>query len=201
MTKYSITLIILVIFLIFLSVGIAGCSSQTPSASPVPDKKVSTIEPSQMALQLSDLPVNFIVLEKGERNISNMRSWAVDHGWKKGYIATYQRNNQSSLPGTIIQQVISVYSAENITLIVPDTVNTWKNISAEEKNVTIEELTLPTIGDSSSSLRAYDTSDNTQEYLIAFVKDDVYEQLYTNGTVTDYETLKKLAGIAAAKIT
>jgi hypothetical protein len=200
MTKYSITLIILVIFLIFLSAGIAGCSSKTPPASPVPDKKVSTIEPSQMALQLSDLPANFIVLEKGERNVSGMRPWALDHGWKKGYLVTFQRDNQSSLPGTVIQQAISVYPAENITLIVPDTVNTWKNMPAEDKNMTIEELALPTIGDSSSSLKASDKSDNTQAYLIAFVKDDVYEQFYTNGTVTDYETLKQLAGIAAAKI-
>ncbi|MCX6691948.1 MAG: hypothetical protein NTW33_07835 [Methanoregula sp.] len=186
--------------LIILSAGIAGCSSPAPSASLVPAKNLSTIAPSEMVLQPSDFPVNVTLLEKGERNVSEMRNWALDHGWKGGYYADYEKNNLNSPTGTIIEQVISVYPAENITLIVPDTVNIWKNWSAEDRNVTVEELSLPTIGDSSSALRASDKSDHTQSYIIAFVKYDVYEQLWTNGTATDYETLKQLAGIAATKI-
>jgi hypothetical protein len=153
-----------------------------------------------MVLQPSDFPGNFSLLEKAERNVSEMRNWSLDHGWKGGYYADYEKNNQNSPSGTIIEQVISVYPAENITLIVPDTVSTLKNWSAKDRNVSVEELSLPTIGDSSSALKVSDKSDNTQSYLIAFVKYDVYEQLWTNGTATDYETLKQLAGIAAAKI-
>jgi len=37
-------------------------------------------------------------------------------------------------------------------------------------------------------------------YIIAFVKYDVYEELYANGTASDYEVLKAVAGKAAAKI-
>lgn len=76
-----------------------------------------------------------------------------------------------------------------------------KNWSTKEKNSSVEDLTLVTIGDSSSALRVSNKTDNTQEYIIAFVKNDVYQNFYTNGTLTDYETLKQLATIAAAKIT
>jgi hypothetical protein len=37
-------------------------------------------------------------------------------------------------------------------------------------------------------------------YLISFVKKDVYQDFWTNGTATDFETAKQFAGIAAAKI-
>jgi len=48
-------------------------------------------------------------------------------------------------------------------------------------------------------MKVSDKSDNSQLYMIAFVKYDVYEQLSTNGTAADYETLKQMTGIAAAK--
>jgi hypothetical protein len=220
MRKQSIVpIIILMTLFIILAAGIAGCSSQAPSASTVPaitvsaitpsqalpesptaEKKMSTIEPAEMAIQPSDFPVNVTLLEKGARNISEMRNWSLDQGWKKGYYAAYVKNDPKSPSGTVFDQALSVYPADNITLIVPNTVGMWKNWSAEEKNVTVEELPLPTIGDSSVAMRATDKRDNTQEYLITFVKYDVYEEFWTNGTATDYETLKQLAGSSAAKI-
>jgi hypothetical protein len=207
MTKQSISLVIIFMAVfVILFTGIAGCTSpapspQAPTASPVPAKTLSTIMPSEMVLQSSDFPGNFTLLEKGERNVSEMRTWSLEHGWKGGYYADYVKNDLNSPSGTIFEQVISVYPAENITLIVPDTVNIVKNWSAGDiNNRSVEEVSLPTIGDSSSVLKISDKSDNSHEYIIAFVKYDVYEQLYTNGTATDYETLKQLAGIAAAKI-
>jgi hypothetical protein len=102
--------------------------------------------------------------------------------------------------GPFFEQVISVYSTENITLIVEDTVNTWKSMPAEDSNVTVEEITIPTIGDSSRAMKASDRSDNTRMYVIAFVKDDVYEQFQTDGNETDFEMLRQMAVTAAAKI-
>ncbi len=195
-------MIFLMTCFIILSVGIAGCTSQAPPVSPVPGITPSTIEPSEMILQLSDMPANFTLVEKGDRNVSEMNEWALDHGWKKGYYAVFQKNDPDSLPGTVIEQYISVYPAENITLIVPDTIQGWKNWTVEENNVnlTLEELSLPTIGDSSAALKVSDKSDNSEVYLIAFVKKDVYQNFWTNGTATDYETTRQLAGIVAAKI-
>ncbi|MDD1693881.1 MAG: hypothetical protein LUQ71_04075 [Methanoregula sp.] len=194
------SMIILMTCFIILSVGIAGCTSQAPSASSVPGINPSTIAPSEMALQPSDVPANFTFVESGERNLSEMSNWSLGHGWKKGYYAVYRMNNQSSRPGTLFEQYISVYSVENISLIVPDSLGNVKNWSAEDKNITFEMLPLPAIGDSSSALVISDTSDNTQWYRITFAKKDVYMEIWSNGTATDYETAGKLAETAAAKI-
>ena len=207
MAKQSINLmIIFMAVFVILSAGMAGCTSpaqspQAPTASPVPAKTLSTIAPSEMVLQPSDFPGNFTLLEKGERNVSMMRNWSLEHGWKGGYYADYEKNNLNSPSGTIFAQSISVYPAQNITLIVPDTVNLGKIWSAKDPyDRSVEEVSLPTIGDFSSVLKISDKSENSLEYMIAFVKYDVYEEFYTNGTATDYETLVQLAGIAAAKI-
>jgi len=130
-----------------------------------------------------------------------MSNWSLDQGWKGGYYADFEKNDNNSGSGTIIEQVISVYPAGNISLIVPNTVGYVKNWSAEDtNNRSVEEQALPTIGDSSSVLKISDKSDNSHEYIIAFVKYDVYEQLYTNGTAADDEMLNHLAGVASAKI-
>jgi hypothetical protein len=207
MTKpsFCLMMIFMAVFII-LSAGMAGCTSPAPSSpvpapSPVPAKTLSTITPLEMVVPLSDIPGNFTLLESGERNSSEMRTWALDHGWKGGYYADYVKNDNHSPSGTIIEQVISVYNPGNISLIVPDTVSYMKNWSAEDRtNRSVEEVALPVIGDSSSVLKISDKSDNSHEYMITFVKYDVFEQWYTNGTATDYETLQQLAGTAAAKI-
>jgi hypothetical protein len=69
-----------------------------------------------------------------------------------------------------------------------------------EEKITVDELSDPNIGDSSMAFRFTKPGIDTKEYLIIFVKKDVYEQLDMSGTVTDYESLKQLATIAAAKI-
>lgn len=208
MTKVSLSLMMTVMaVLLLLSLGIAGCttpapSAQVPAASPVPVQKLSTAAPAEMALQPSDVPADLILLEKGERNVSDMRDWSLEHGWKGGYYASYQKQNGSSSSGVIFDQSLSIYPLQNISLIVPDTMQMGKTWAARDSaNRSAEtDTTLPAIGDSSSALKITDKSDNSHEYLIAFVKQDVYMEFYTNGTATDYETLKHLAGIAAAKI-
>ncbi len=198
MKKQSLSfMIFLMTCFVIISLGIAGCTSQAPPVS-----KTSTIEPSEMILQPSEIPVNFTLLEKGQRNVSDMNEWALDHGWKNGYYAVFLNNDPNAIPGTVIEQYISTYPVENITLIVPDTVSGWKNWTLEENNpnLSFEELSLPTIGDSSAAMKVSNKTDNTQVYSISFIKKDVFQQFWTNGTATDYDTVKQLAGIAAAKI-
>ena len=187
---------------IILSVGIAGCTSQAPSAPPAPATKTSTVEPAELLLQLSDMPANFTLVEKGERNASEMNEWALDIGWKKGSYAVFQKNDPREISGATIEQYTSVYPAENISLVVPDTVQSWKIMTVEENsaNVTLEEISLPTIGDSSAALKYSNTTDNTRLYVITFSKKDVFQNLFTNGTATDFETVQQLARVAAAKI-
>ena len=209
MNKQSIAPVFILVFII-LSVCIGGCTSQAPPVSPVTQTpapatgtRLSTIEPSQMVLQPSEIPSTVTLVEKSERNISEMRSWAVDHGWKKGYFAMFRNNDPNSPSGTIFKQIISVYPAENITLIIPNTIEAYKNgiIAEDNANLTLDILPAPGIGDSSNALVFSDKSDNTRMYLISFVKKDVYQDFLTNGTAADYETAKQMARAAAAKLT
>ncbi|HOX36153.1 MAG TPA: hypothetical protein P5217_08870 [Methanoregulaceae archaeon] len=191
--------IVLLFTVVFTLLAVAGCISPAPS-SPVPTPGLSTVSPAEMALEPADLPGNFTLLEKGEREAANMRYWAIEHGWKRGYYAGYMKTGGNVSEGPFFEQVISVYSTQNITLIALDTVNTWKTMPAEDSNFTVEEISLPTIGDYSRAMKAYDRSDNTMSYMITFVKYDVFEQFMTVGTEADFETLKQMAIAAAAKI-
>jgi hypothetical protein len=201
MKKTSLSFMILIMaMLLVISVGLAGCTSQAPAARPVPGIIPSTLEPSAMALQPADVPANFTFVENGERNASWMSNWSLDHGWKKGYYAIYQMNNRSSRPGAVVEQLISVYNPENITLIVPDTIGMTRNWSIEDKNVTVEELPRPAIGDTACSFRIVDMSNDFAWYRVAFVKKDVYMEIWTNGTAAEYDSFLKIADTAAAKI-
>jgi hypothetical protein len=196
--KSPVPMIVLMSVFIVLCAGITGCTtSQVPSSPPVTAQMLSTIDPSQMALEPSDVPANFTLVEKYVRNASDMNPWALTTGWKKGY-GTYYETKGQDVRG--LDQVISIYPAENITLIVPQTVRGVKNWSAEDANVTVGELPAPGIGDFSRALQISEKDNPVNTYMIAFVKYDVYEELYVNGTARDYDTLLTAAGNAAAKI-
>jgi len=190
-------MIVLMSVVIILCAGIAGCTSQAPATPPVTQQKLSTLEPSQMILEPADVPVNFTLVEKYERNTTNMNDWALNTGWKKGYGVYYETKGQD-VQG--LDQVISIYPAENITLIVPQTVRGIKHWSVEDANVTVEELPIPDVGDFSRALQVSEKDDPINLYMIAFVKYDVYEELYVNGTAKDYDKLIQIAETAAAKI-
>lgn len=205
MVKKSISAIILLMtVLIVLSVGIAGCTSQTPAASPTPatTKTVSTIEPSEMIVQASEIPGNFTLVTERERTASELSEWALDHGWVKGYSVVYRKNDPNSPSGTIILQNISVYAGENATLAVSDTIDGQIDWITKENdaNLSVEKISIATIGDASGSLKYADKSDNTSMYVIAFAKKGVFQDIETNGTAADYETVRQFAEIAAAKI-
>jgi hypothetical protein len=191
-------MIVLMSVFIILCAGIAGCTtSQAPVTPTAPAQKLSTLGPTLLVLEPSDVPANFTLVEKYERNVTNMNDWALSTGWKKGYGVYYETKG----PGVKgLEQVISIYPLENISLIVPHTVRGFKNWTLEDANVTVEELPISGIGDSSSALKISIKDDPVDTYMIAFVKYDVYEEMYVNGTARDYDTLLKLAENAAAKI-
>ncbi len=184
-----------IIGLMILLICMAGCTSSVPSIQP-PENKLSMIEPSDMALQLSDIPGNFTLKERSERVGSDVSQWGRDHGWIEGYYTIFQKVDLSQSSGTVIEQRISVYPIENISMVLPYIHNDFKNLT----DVTVDELLKPNIGDSARAFRLTNKTDNTKIYVIAFVNKDIYENLVMGGTVTDYESLKQLATIAAAKI-
>ena len=209
---------ILYVGLIILLACLGGCISRSipqitqTTSQPVTSSpaviKLSTIEPSDMALKLPDLPAGFKVQEMSERTPSGLNQLAVDLGWKKGYYVAFQRGNVDS---ALIQQTISVYSIEKFYPIKIQIGNTslgkvnqilfWAKtdlLSAANESIKIDELYDPKIGDSSQAFR-YRHNGYTA-FIIQFVKNDVFEDIRIGGSSPDYETLKKLAMTAAEKV-
>jgi len=211
MTKQSLSFMtMLMTILIMLSAGIAGCTSQAPSAgpasttsttSPVPAATPASVTPADMVLQPQEIPGNFTLVAKGERDVSDLSDWAREHGWKKGYYAVYRKNDPNS-SGTVIRQNISVYAAQNASLAVADTIDGFADWIVKENamNQSVEKITLSPIGDASGSLKYINKGDNSGTYMIAFAKTGVFQDIQTNGTAADYETAKQFASRAAAKI-
>ena len=188
--------IVLAILLIILTVSISGCTSEN---------KLSTIEPSEMTLQISDIPENFILEKSSESVPSDVSQWALDHGWKKGYYVIYNKTDDIiPIPDTTITQYIAKFPIDNISLIIPNTVKNLKNQATE--NVSVDELSMPNVSDSSRMYRITTKGVNAKTYVILFVKKDVYEiiqvyeSIFEKNKMKDYETLKQLANVAAAKI-
>ncbi|MHB8164091.1 MAG: hypothetical protein ACYDDV_07040 [Methanoregula sp.] len=210
-------MIILPALFLILVIILAGCTSHAPPATPapsatpvpassqIPEKTLSTIEPVQMALVLSDMPGNFTLISKGERNASKMQPWQINQGWKKGYNIVLQRNDPGR-SGPQIAQFIAVYPKENASLMVDYQVDgnyldLARQSDAERMNNSITELPSPGIGNFSRAISKHDKNDPDIIYFIAFSRYDVFEEIWGNGTAADYETMKQAAAIAAAKIT
>jgi len=187
---------ILTIGLIILLVCIVGCTSKTPSN---PEIKLSTIEPSEMALQSDELPENYQIKERSEQVKSDVVKSALDLGWKKGYIVKFVQVDLNNLEVTSIEQDISIYPIENInkTLSLQRVESTKYTAN---NSYTIDDLSNPNIGDQSQAYRITNKIDNSKSYAIDFTKQDVFESLRMSGTFTDYEILKELAKTAAEKI-
>ena len=187
---------ILTIGLIILLVCIVGCTSKAPSN---PEIKLSTIEPSEMALQSDELPENYQIKERSEQVKSDVVKSALDLGWKKGYIVKFVQVDLNNLEVTSIEHHISIYPIENInktlSLQGDESTKYTANIS-----YTIDDLSNPNIGDQSQAYRITNKLDNSKSYAIDFTKQDVFESLRMSGTFTDYEILKELAQTAAEKI-
>lgn len=195
----QILLVLLLITMVFLS----GCTQQTTTAPETnkvtpqeqPKTKLSSLEPSNLILQLSDLSSNFSIKERTERVRSDVNEDARNLGWKKGYYVRFVKG-ETLLDMMVIEHSISIYPIENISKVIT---TQWKS----DDNVTYDELSKPNLGDDSRAFRITQKSEFGQEnrvYLIEFVKMDVYEALYMRGTTTDFEILKELAKKAEAKI-
>lgn len=213
--RFSPAAMLLMAVLLVFSAGLAGCTSQSPSVpqapaqTPAPAAATSIAAPADtpaaagtpaLVLSPSEVPGNFTLDGSRERTAAEMSSWAIDHGWKKGYTVVYRKNESGS--STFIMQNISVYSAGNATLAVADTIDGQIDSITKENNatMTVEKITLSPIGDASGSLKYTSTGEKTGMYIIAFSKNGVFEDIETNGNAADYEAAKQLALIAAAKI-
>jgi hypothetical protein len=202
------------IIVIFMLIGAAGCLSSpaaqtipelTPpaqvTASTTPDSTVPMTGPSGMALQLADLPSDYILKDRSEIPYMEMSQLSRDLGWREGYSVTFYRMNQKKFDMTGLRQTIGQYSSPNMNRVLDMAKDEIVN-PADAGTGTVYELPLTRIGEASIAYKTENVSAPYHQpvYTILFVKKDVFETLEMGGTTTDYETLKNVARIAADKI-
>jgi hypothetical protein len=156
------------------TVALTSPLTETPTLTP--EIKLSTLDPSEMALQLSDLPEGYIKKssEQGET------SYNVE--FIKG---------SSTFDYVRISQGITV--THN-----PDLDKSMNFLREDFRKKNSTELSNPNIGDSSIAARKHLSTG--ESFGIFFIKKDVVEFLSSDGSQTDYELLKTLAKKAADKI-
>jgi len=150
-----------------------------------PSKKTTSSSPLEIALTLSDLPVGYSIQERSERLKSDVSEDALNRGWQSGYYTRYFRG-ENLADFTKIEQYVSVYPLENITLLLQ------KDITVSEEE-TLEKMPSQNMGDGSKSYRVTNNEFGNTWYSFEFIKKDVYVRLDMFGTATDYELLKSLA--------
>lgn len=204
-----------IVIILLLIIGSAGCLSSSPAAqttpeptpppqvtaSPTTGSPVSMTGLSGMALQLADIPSDYILKDRSDVPYTKTTQLSRDLGWREGYSVTFFRMNQEKFDMTGLRQTLTRYPIQNMNRVFEMAKDEMLS-PVNGGTGTIFELPLARIGDQSIAYKRENTSapDSLPVYTILFVKKDVFETLEMGGTTTDYETLKNLARIAADKI-
>jgi hypothetical protein len=173
-----------VIFLFFIVIVISmmGCVSSN---------KLSTIPPSEMALQISDLPAGYVKIDSG--SFSDVQNYPSFGTVKKGYGVGFSKGSTTS-DMVMISQIILVMPIDQINNVLPN----FTSEVAKQGSKT-DQLSSPHIGDSSVAFRVEDSTGNDL-YIIMFVRQDVVEMIAMGGSQSDYDVLKNIAHKAESKI-
>ena len=196
---FSLIIVLFVfLFLIVLSMP-AHNGSQTTTMH---ESNLSTAELSGRILQQpSEIPGDYTIVEWRVNDASDVSPFARSIGWKKGFTVRYQQIGSNASYGSFIQQTIFVYPLENVTRVLPGTRYYQNLVNENNDSLLVDGLPDPGIGDGSTATRFSAVYNNSHTYIVDFVKNDVHEQIMMGGPTSDYETVKNLAKIAAAKIT
>ena len=157
----------------------------------------TTKEPSELALELSDLPEGYTIKERTPRLKSDVSKEGLGLGWKDGYYIRFARIGEDIFDATVIEQFISTYPIENIKKVF-DILPRESN-----ENITYEELPNPDLDVESRAFRITTTNEfgvQDRFYQIELIKKDVFQQWDMSGTATDYELLKEIVKKAIKKI-
>ena len=198
--------IVILMSLFIISCGCLSVPFAQPAPSPTPEvtvqpttaNPVSMSAPSELALQLADIPGDYILKERSDIPYTKTTQIARDLGWRQGYMVTFYRINAAKYDMTGLRQIIELYPLANMNKVF-DMAKEAMNLQADSGQVTQNELPIEKIGDKSIAYVTENTSAPMRlpVYTILFVKKDVFEKLEMSGTTTDFETLKNLARIAA----
>jgi hypothetical protein len=200
---------IALILVVQLAICSAGCLSPAPAApvpqaplpvtTPVPESTSATVTPGSMALQLTDVPSDYLLKDRTVTAYSEVSPLAHDLGWRQGYTVRFYRMNREKDDLTGISQSISVYPPENIGKVYA---LETEGILSGLNGSTRYEIPFPIIGDKSIAFRETRAGDpqDFAVYTVIFKKKNVFETITMGGTSTDYETLKDVVQKAADRI-
>jgi hypothetical protein len=200
------------VLLIIVLLAAAGCLDRFPgsAANPTPTPLPITVpptenprisaQPSEMALQLADLPTDYILRDRSVMVSPEVTQLSRDLGWREGYFVVFYRTNEEKDDRTKVRQSISVFPLENMKKVFD-----LEKIDIENQVVSPviqSEIPFPLIGENSRAYRETDPTDARKEvaYTVIFTKKNVYERITMVGTSTDYEALKDIVQKAAEKI-
>ena len=174
-------------------------TSQTPTATPTQESLVSTLSPADMALQPSDLPPDYFIKDRTVAAYDQQTAISHELGWRQGYSVAYYRMNLVNEDITGITQTLSVYPLENMNKIFSVEKD---NLLAPEQGMEKYEIPFPVIGDKSIAIRETDPDDpyKVVTYTVLFISKNVDEKITMTGSTTDYEVLRSITKIAAARI-
>jgi hypothetical protein len=200
---------IALILVVLLTICSAGCLSQAPASPPQqiplpvtllePESISATVPPGDMALQLTDVPPDYLLKDRTVVAYSEVSPLAHDLGWRQGYTVMFYRVNREKDDLTGIRQSISVYPPANIGKVYD---LETEGILSGLNDSTRYEIPFPTVGDKSIAFRETRVGDplDLAVYTVIFKKKNVFETITMGGTSTDYETLKDVVRKAADKI-
>jgi hypothetical protein len=202
----------LIAIAMILMVGVSGCldrlyekpvpvptSTPLPVITPAPENPGSTTGPSEMALQLADLPTDYFIRDRSVIAYDEVPKLNRDLGWRQGYFVSFYRMNLRNEDLTGITQTIGIYPLEEMN---PLYAIEKDALLSHDTSVEQYEIPFPIVGDRSFAIRETrpDEPYAGVRYTVIFTRKNVFEKITMGGTTTDYETLKDVANKAAARI-
>jgi hypothetical protein len=179
---------IVALVLMVTIIALPGCSALFAPAS---GNGTTSLHPSEMALQIPDLPDGYKKTDAGSIPASD--NYPGIGAVKEGYQVSFSQ-------GTTEADLVFVN--QNILILPADRVDqAISAISAafRKQGTPGEQLSDPGIGETSCAFRMEDSQKN-EIYMIAFARRDVFEMIIMGGTRADYAVLKKMAAAAEARI-
>ncbi len=206
--EHSWTALILVILVLCSAGCLENLSGEPPhkTETPAPTTviRVQTNSPlkspSEMALQPSDLPSDYVLQDRSVMASPEVSQLGRDLGWRQGYFVSFYRMDSNNHVLTRVRQSVSIFTSDTMNGIFLVEMEDLKNQQISPG--TRYEIPFPAVGERSIAFRDMNSTDAEWPvtYTVIFTKKNVYEKITMSGTSTDYETLKRLVQRAEALV-
>jgi hypothetical protein len=185
--------VILLIVVGYFFLSPIGDRNKGDTASNLFKSETTSKTPVELILSTSALPEGFRVKDQAPRTRSEVSESGLNLGWKEGYYISFMKG-ETVFDATVIEQYISIYPVENMSLLVTPREN--------DEGITYESLDIEQIGDASRAYKVTESDEFFEQssYVIEFRKKDVLMYLSVSGIEQNYEVLKDLAKKAASGI-